>query len=433
MKKTVLLLLTLLLCVQPLLGAVASEESYSGNLRFAYWGSQRRAEITTEAIDMFLEQYPDLTIDSNIYDWESYWDLMMTYATGNELPDIIQMDIHYLNTYVANNLLMDLTPFIESGVLNVSDMSDGLLESGSIAGNPYAICVGQNSVATIYNKTITDAAGIVIPDFMTVEEYKQVGRDVFEKLGIPTNYAYAKEGDYLEVFCRSAGYDLYTPDGEKFGMPDDSIFRAYFSDIESSVVEGYHIDPVVFVETNATSPDTNPVVNGGTWNLLGHTNNLGQYAAAAIEGADLHLTAFPADNAKLGNYTKPAQFFCITSGSKNPEAAAAFINFWTNSVEANEILLAERGMPASNVVALAIAPLLNISQQRAAEMLVKIGENCSPISPLAPLGATEINTMINELTERICYGDITGDAAGTYLFTEGNTLLQAAYESLQQQ
>ena len=52
------------------------------------------------------------------------------------------MDYAYLDQYVSNNLLVDLTPYIEDGTLNVDNCSQDIINSGSVDGKVYSIAIG---------------------------------------------------------------------------------------------------------------------------------------------------------------------------------------------------------------------------------------------------------------------------------------------------
>ena len=60
-----------------------------------------------------------------------------------------------------------------------------------------------------------------------------------------------------------------------------------------------------------------------------------------------------------GHFITPSQFVSLTSHSKHPEEAAKFIDFMTNNLEANEILMAERGVPISSKVREHLLPSLD--------------------------------------------------------------------------
>ena len=48
------------------------------------------------------------------------------------MPDIVQMDMKYINQYVKNGLLVDLTPYIEDGTIDVDNANESVLNSGKV-------------------------------------------------------------------------------------------------------------------------------------------------------------------------------------------------------------------------------------------------------------------------------------------------------------
>ena len=87
------------------------------------------------------------------------------------------------------------------------------------------------------------------------------------------------------------------------------------------------------------------------------------------------------------NFLKPSQFFSVTTHAKQPKEAAMFIDFVTNSIEANEVLLAERGVPISSKVQKALMPKLGASQSEMFAYLDRVSKDVQPIPPPDPAGA----------------------------------------------
>ena len=163
--------------------AAADNGAASGdsvNLIFSWWGNQTRNERTQAVLDMYTEQNPNVTFDGQFAEWADYWNKLATASAGHALPDIVQMDYKYLEQYVSNNLLVDLTPYIESGVIDVSNVDEGILNSGKVGDGIYAICNGINAPALLYNKTLLDQNGITVKDNMTTDEFMHLSREVYE-------------------------------------------------------------------------------------------------------------------------------------------------------------------------------------------------------------------------------------------------------------
>src|SRR5690606_29983042 len=95
-----------------------------------------------------------------------------------------------------------------------------------------------------------------------------------------------------------------------------------------------------------------PIINGDAVMANIWSNQLVAIWNAAGEDRNFVMNHMPrpADGCCPENYVKPSQFLSVSANSEHPEEAAMFIDFITNSLEANRILLAERGVPISSVV-----------------------------------------------------------------------------------
>ena len=109
------------------------------------------------------------------------------------------------------------------------------------------------------------------------------------------------------------------------------------------------------------------------------------------------------DGGNSANYVKPSMFFSITSQAKEPEAAAMFIDYFTNNVDANEVLFAERGVPISSEIRDALKPELGKAQLEMFEFLDRVVEDSSPIRPPDPVGHADIINNIYSPKRSIRY------------------------------
>ena len=102
----------------------------------------------------------------------------------------------------------------------------------------------------------------------------------------------------------------------------------------------------------------------------------------------------PTDAKQSENYAKPSMFWSISANSKNPKEAAMFIDYFTNSVEANKVLLAERGVPISSVVAKELEPLLTDSQKEMFAYMARVAVDNSPLPPPDPKYLAELRNTV---------------------------------------
>lgn len=397
------------------------------NLAMAWWGNQTRNERTQGVLDLYTSEFPNVVFDGQFAEWADYWNKLATAAAGSSLPDVIQMDYKYIQQYVGNKLLVDLNPYIESGVLDVSQVESGILQSGTIDGGTYALCIGVNAPSLLYNKTLLDANGITIKDNMTMDEFIAVSKEVYEKTGYKTNIAYNNGDNFIEYLLRGQGIKLF--ENGILGAKTAEDLIPFFSIYETGIKEGWHVEPTVFAEITIGSVEQDLMVYGTlpamqSWCTFAYSNQLTAFSNAAPEGVELGITTWPSPDPKASNYLKPGQFLSVSIDSKNPEEAAKFLNYFTNSVPANEILLGERGVPASAAVAEAIASKISDNDKKVTAYINNVvTPMCSPINEPAPEGANEIYSLIDQLQEQLCYGMITAEEAANQLFTEGNAIL----------
>ena len=100
------------------------------------------------------------------------------------MADVVQMDKAYIQQYVDNSMLVDLQPYVDSGVINMEDVDKTVQEFGRIGDGLYAICIGVNSPALLYNQTLLEENGIELKDNMTMDEFLNVCRQVKGKDGV---------------------------------------------------------------------------------------------------------------------------------------------------------------------------------------------------------------------------------------------------------
>lgn len=406
-------------------GSTSESSDGTVNLTFTWWGNQTRNERTQAALDLYSEQNPGVTFDPQFAEWNDYWDKLATAAAGHSLPDIVQMDYSYLEQYVSNGLLVDLTPYIEDGTINVDNVDEGILNSGKVGDGIYALCNGVNVPALLYNKTLLDEAGITIKDNMTMDEFIAVCKEVYEKTGYKTNIAYGSDA-YIDYFCRA--YDEIVYEADSIGASQETL-DAFYSLYEDGINEGWLLDPSVFAEVTVGSVEQDPMVYGSSpetmsWCFFAYSNQLTATKSAAPEGMEIGMTTWPSADPAKSDFLKPSQFFAITVDSKNPAEAAKVLDFITNSVECNNILLGERGVPISSEVSNAISENMSEDDRNIITFINEVvTPNSSTISPPAPTAASEAYNLNDNLIEKVCYGELTAAEAAQQMYEEGNEIM----------
>ena len=301
-----------------------SEGGSSDSLTMAWWGNQVRNERTQQALDAYKEE-SGITVSGQFYQWGDYWSKMATSAAGKKMPDVIQMDMSYIQQYVDKGQLLDLTPYIEDGTLDTSNISEDIVNMGKVGDGIYGIAAGTSASCMFYNKTLLDELGITINDNMTLDEFIDISKQVYEETGYRSNlYHY---GLYMDMYARAN--DIQASD--KLGGDSADDYLPYFETLETGIKEGWQISPSQAADTDSA------------------------------------LTTIPTTDPQKSNYVKPAMYFSVSADTANPEEAVKLLNYLTNSETAYDILLAERGVPASTAISEAIMDKLSPAEQENAK------------------------------------------------------------------
>lgn len=407
-----------------------TEGKLEGDISMLWWGNQVRNERTQQILEMFMDENKGVTVDGQFADGGDYWTRLATLTAGQTMPDIIQMTYAFITQYAENNSLVDLTPYIEDGTIDVSNVSENILETGKVGGKIYGICNGVNAPALLYNKTLLDKAGIEVKDNMTMDEFEELCREVYEKTGYKTGLAYGSNLAPTQLQYLLRAYDEHLFKDGKFGVDSADAFLEYFKLYEDGIKEGWHVDPGVYVERTIGSVEQDCMVYGSSpktmsWCAFYHSNQVTAMQNAAPENVEIGITSWPSANPGKSNFLNPSQFFCVSADSGHPEIGAALINYITNSVECNNVLLGERGVPVSSVVASEISANQSETDQKVVAYINNVvTPNSSTIDEAEPANASEVFSLVNELTEKVLYGEIAAEDAAGQLYEQGTVILE---------
>lgn len=396
------------------------------NLVVAWWGSQNRNEKFQSALDLYAEQNPGITIESQTNGFNDHLTALSAAAASNDMPDMAMLQGAYYQQYVDGDLLVDLMPYVESGALDLSNVSDEILAATTIDGKLYGICAGMNAPAVIYNKTLLDDAEITIEDNMNLDQFAEKCAEIYEKTGYRSFIS--NPATMIEALARGEGKVLFETD--RLGVDSAEELLPYFALLERGREEGWLMDYSIVVGMDAI--EEQPIVYGtspetSSWCSFFYSNQADAMQQAAPEGMELALTTWPLDHPKESNYLREAMSWCIPNQGGNIDQAVALLNWWINSPEANQLIMAEPGVPASSEAAKAIEPGLSEIQQKIFTYINDvITPNCSPANPPAGAGSSEVTSLITDLEEKVYYGEMTAEAAAQELFEEGNRIMSEA-------
>ncbi len=393
-------------------------------LRVAWWGNQVRDERTTKVLELYTELNPHVTFELEPIGWAGYWDKLATQTAGGSLPDIIQQDYAFIGQYIDKGVLADLTPYIEAGILNLEDVAPANLEGGRSGDGMYGISLGMNALSYVYNKTLMDQMGYeaIDPDW-SWSDYQTLVTNAYAEHGVRSDAPLWDDPKFLlENLLRQNGKSVYNEEGNGLGFDSTEELVTMFTMLKENTEAGVFPNPQEIAQK--TTMEESLFVNDETLGGFIWSNFFVAYAN--LMESEIGLTVMPNDEqGRSGLYLKPSQFFSVTETSKYKEEAAKVIDFITNSIEANEILLAERGVPIAATVREGIKG--SVSQEVAAtfDYIALAEEYATPISASEPAGAAEVTKTLKNIYEEVAYGVTTPEDGASRFIQEANQILSA--------
>jgi len=151
-------------------------------LRLAWWGSAERHERTYEAMALFEETHPGITVTSEVATFDGHFDKLAVQTASGEAPDVFQMSGQYILDYAGRGALLDLNQFIPD-IIDVSAWDEGTKNLGLIDGVMAGLTIGVDSYAIIFDEEVMAEIGIEMPETMTWDEFATLANEVSAALG----------------------------------------------------------------------------------------------------------------------------------------------------------------------------------------------------------------------------------------------------------
>lgn len=433
-KKAMTLLAVAAMCASVAVGCSGKAEESSGGgqpaqtgagestaageqdviLDFTWWGNQVRNERTEAACQAYTQANPDVTFRPVPINGKEYFDKITTLAAGQQMPDILQQDYEKLNRYVEKGLHENMDPYVENGVIDVSKIPETFLQSGQASGSYYAFSMGVNAPCLVYDKTFLEENGFQVGERMTWNEFNALAKEVHEKTGVKTTYSTLLGPQHqIRISVRNAGKHVYSEDGKTLGFEDANLVARVFALMENSINEGYGLSGEGY--TGVQIVEQCPIVSGQAWNEFIYSNQV-VALQEAMGDHELGIAMNPEfdDAVAPGAFVKPSVM--ISMGSQGTEAekqkSAEFINYILNSVECNEILLGERGVPINSNVREAIYDKVDDVTQKTFDFIDLVAEHSSAPEQIDPSAGQEIDVNAQRMRDEVLYGKKTAAEAG---------------------
>lgn len=394
-------------------------------LRMAWWGSQTRHDATNEVIKMYEAQHPEVKIEAEFYDFDSYFTKLDTLVAADDVWDIYQLGGNFPK---YSNHIDPLDSYIKSNTIDVSDTTTNFLTTTQdINGTQMGISIGTNTYGIAYDPALFQEAGLSEPtDNWTWDEWKQDCLTITEKLGI---YGSSKMDNFIAgvtVRASQAEKDanFFKKSNDGLSYTNTASFQDYLAIIKELTDANSYPDAGAIKEIKDIEGDF--LVTGDAAMTWVSSNQISSIVKAA--GREIKIAPVPriTKDGPYGMGIQSSQQLCISKNSNQKEEAAKFINYFVNDLEANKILNGERGVPIMTKVREAVMEQADDSNRMIYDYVDKIGnfskEDCNVISPDEK---AEIEDQYKLLVEKVQYGDLTPEDAANQLIDFAKSKFQS--------
>jgi len=422
MKKMLKLFLFAALVAVMAMGVTAcSSDDDDGviELTMAWWGSQHRHDITEEVIQLFNYQNPHIRVTGEFYDGAGYWTAMGTRTAANDVWDLFQLGSNYPE-FIDH--IMPLNSFISDGTIDISRTTQDFIDittthNGDIVG----ISNGVNAWGLAYDPAMFDAAGVPRPvPGWTWADFEHAAITIANTLGHWGMGNFTNDAITMTQFMSQMDVDFWHTDPTQLGFDDYTVMIPYFTMRQNLVMAGAMPDPGEAM--GITDIEGDPLVFGNSAMAYLASNQfiaLANAARAYDDTRQLSMTVLPTHpGGQIASDIVSSQMFSIAQNSAHPEAAAEFLNFWVNNVEANVILQGERGIPIMEHVRAELRPMATDIIATTYEFIDMLGDlGGETANVLGNPRQAEVEDFLNDsIVERLVLGMITPEEAARETF-----------------
>ncbi|APU14896.1 MULTISPECIES: ABC transporter substrate-binding protein [Actinoalloteichus] len=379
-------------------------------LRFTWWGDDDRARITEEAIALFEERNPNITVNTSYAAFSGYFERLATEVAGNNAPDVIQMDYAYLREYGDRGVLADLHEFDEDQ-LGTEGITPLLARSGEIDGRMYALPMAQNTHAWAYDEQAWTESGVPLPeagwtweDLLSSSQALTESTDG-ERYGT-TDFGWSWET--FQVWLRQQDKDLYTDAGE-IGF-DAADLRTYLELLDEFRTTEAATPAEVTAQIDGAITNS-PLAMEGAYSEFAWDSATTTFFSVLPSGIALAPMPRTEGSERIGQFAKPGTLISIAAGSEHPEESAALVDFLLNDVDAGLILGTSRGMPVNDDVREAVGAELEGPDQLVYDYEEALADELEEPPSAPPPGNSALKREWQRLNSVIGFGQLSIDEA----------------------
>ncbi|WP_340390212.1 extracellular solute-binding protein [Paenibacillus sp. FSL E2-0151] len=312
-------------------------------LRIMWWGDQKRADITNEALKVFQAKYPDIKISGEFAPSSGYFDKLNTQLASGTAPDIFFLGGNVVD-YAKKDVLLNLDPYV-GNELNLDGMDETMIEYGRLDGKLQHISAGANARGIVVNKALFEKASVPLPaSDWDWADYAATSKELSDKLGDGFYGTYNFTVDGMDIYLKQRGKQLYDMKNGTLGFAKEDILE-WFQYWEKTSASGGVVTPELQVSNPHDDTSKSLLITGKAAMTLLPSNQLAAFQSLTED--PLVLLPVPRGPKGTGVVFESSQGLSGYANTKHPKEVATLMDFWIHDPEAAKILGNDRGVPVT--------------------------------------------------------------------------------------
>jgi multiple sugar transport system substrate-binding protein len=206
-----------------------------GDLILQGWSAGAvEAPILEQLLVQFREKYPNIAVTFEPVAGEYPASMAAKFSSG-DVPDVFYVDSSVAPTWIDDDLLEPLDPYIAKSGVDTSQFYEGYLDAfKGPDGMTYGLPKDGNTLAMAYNKTMLTAANVAAPPTSWAELV--AAADALKTSGVETPMCLSSSLDRALAFVYQNGGGLFTEDktGSMIDTPESvaaiDAYLGFFAD-----------------------------------------------------------------------------------------------------------------------------------------------------------------------------------------------------------
>ncbi|MDQ0889578.1 multiple sugar transport system substrate-binding protein [Paenibacillus sp. V4I9] len=372
-------------------------------LRIMWWGDQKRADRTNEALRKFEEKNPNIKIVGEFAPSSGYFDKLNTQLASGTAPDAFFLGGNVVD-YANKNVLLELDPFVGKE-LDLNDMDKSMIQYGTFKGKLLHVSAGANARGIVVNTELFKKAGIPVPqDGWSWADYGRISKEITDKLGKDVFGTYNFTVDGMDIYMKQRGKQLYDMDNAKLGFEQKDA-EEWFTLWDTMTKTGGVVTPALQVSNPPSDTSKSLVVTGKVAMSLLASNQLGAHQNLIPD--QLALVQLPRGPKGTGVVFESSQGLSGYAKTKHPKEVAMLMNYWINDPDAAKILGNDRGVPVTSKMRDLLKKNANPVEQVIYDYTSRVSAatNKEPFAiSYNPPGNTEYTKLIETTVQEIGFG-----------------------------